>query len=130
VAEGCANGLDVIKKYGFFPVVVLRPMKADHYFVLRFIIAFDSSIIEEAKKARMAINDIAKVILDIGGTPYKMAPLVAKQIWAKSDPSFYKFIAQIKDCLDPNGILNPGKILIDGSPQNPYKLRDLSGGYK
>ncbi len=127
VADGLAKGHEILKELDFFPVVVLRPMKKDHYFVLRFIIAFNSSDKREVERAREAVDRVADVILDCGGTPYKMAPPIAKKIWDKADPSFYEFIAKIKDCVDPKGILNPGKLLVNGTPKNPYKLKDLTG---
>ncbi len=128
VADGLKKGVKAIQDLGFFPVGVLRPMKSDHYFVLRFIIAFDSSKPEEVKKAQQGITDVAKIILETGGCPYKMSPRVAKQIWDKADPSFYDFIAKIKDCVDPNGIMNPGKLLINGTPGHPYTPKDTTGG--
>lgn len=128
VADGLKKGVEVLKELGFFPVGVLRPMKADHYFVLRFIIPFNSASKEEILRVRKAIDQVADVILDTGGTPYKMAPHIAEKIWERADPSFYNLIAQIKDCLDPNGIMNPGKLLVNGTPKHPSKLKDLTGG--
>ncbi|MHA1340374.1 MAG: FAD-binding oxidoreductase [Promethearchaeota archaeon] len=128
VADGLKRGVKLLKKFGFFPIGVLRPMKSDHYFVLRFIIPFNSSNLEEIRLVRKAIDGVAEIILDIGGTPYKMAPHIASKIWERADPNFYNLIARIKDCLDPNGIMNPGKILVNGTPKNPYKLKDLTGG--
>jgi len=127
VADGLIKGTEILNKYQFFPVGVLRPMKSDHYFVLRFIIPFNSSDIDEIKKVRNAIGELTDLILDIGGVPYKMAPHMAEKIWSRGDPNFYNLIARIKDCLDPNGIMNPGKILVKGTPKNPYKLKDLTG---
>jgi FAD/FMN-containing dehydrogenase len=96
--------------------------------VLRFIIAFDSAKIEELKKARKAIDGVSEVILDIGGTPYKMSPSVAKKVWSKADPEYYNLIAKVKDLLDPNGIMNPGKLVVNGTPNHPRELKDLTGG--
>ena len=128
VAEGCREGEKILRDLGIFPVVVLRPMKSDHYFVLRFIMAFDSSKVEQVEKARKAVDMVSDVILKVGGTPYKMSPPVAKKIWSIADPEFYNLIARVKDLLDPNSILNPGKLLINGTPNHPYKLKDLTGG--
>jgi len=110
VAEGVARCTKIILDQGFFPVGVLRPMKADHYFVMRFIIAFNSIDQEEIEKLKVALRGVAEVILDIGGVPYKMAPWASKMVWEKSDISFYKLLKRVKDMMDPNDIMNPGRL--------------------
>ncbi|MHA1274450.1 MAG: FAD-binding oxidoreductase [Promethearchaeota archaeon] len=112
VGEGVKRCRDIVLKYGLIPVGVLRPMKADHYFVLRFIISFNSIDQEEIEKVKKALREICEVILDIGGVPYKMAPWAAKMVWEKGDISFYKLLRKVKDMLDPNNIMNPGKIFV------------------
>ncbi len=104
-------------------------MKDNHYFVLRFIISFNSASQEEARNARKAIDGVSDVVLECGGTPYKMSPQVATKIWDRADPEFYNLLARIKDLIDPNGIMNPGKLLIKGTPNHPYTLKDLTGGF-
>jgi FAD/FMN-containing dehydrogenase len=128
VADGLMAGSKVLSDRGFFPIGVLRPMKGDHYFVLRFIIPFNKSSNEEINKVRDAIEHVADVILDIGGVPYKMSPPIARKIWTRGDKNFYELIAKIKDLLDPNAILNPGKLLVFGTPNHPYTLPDLYQG--
>ena len=113
VAEGLRRGEEILRNHGFFPVGVLRPMKGDHYFVLRFIVPFNSADDAEREKVRKATREVADLILDIGGVPYKMAPWMAQKIWKRADPSFYNLLQRIKNLLDPNGIMNPGKLLVD-----------------
>ncbi len=125
VADGLLAGSKVLADHGLFPVGVLRPMKGDHYFVLRFIIPYNCDDEEEISQVRQAISGVADVILDIGGVPYKMAPPIAEKIWERADSSFYALLARLKDCLDPNGILNPGKVLTRGTPEHPYELVNL-----
>jgi FAD/FMN-containing dehydrogenase len=125
VADGLMAGTKVLEDLGLYPIGVLRPMKADHYFVLRFIVPFNAVDPEEIQRVRQAIAGVADVILDIGGVPYKMAPLIAKRIWARADPSFYDLLARLKDLLDPNGIMNPGKLLVNGTPEHPWEMPDL-----
>lgn len=112
VGEGVKRCKKIILDQGLFPVGVLRPMKNDHYFVMRFIIPFDSSNQEEIDRVKIALKEVCKVVLDIGGVPYKMAPWAAKIVWNKADPSFYKLIKRVKNMLDPNNIMNPGKLLV------------------
>ncbi len=116
VAEGLRRGEEALRKYGFFPVGVLRPMKSDHYFVLRFIVPFNSADETEKEKIKLATREVADIILDIGGVPYKMAPWMAQKIWKKADPSFFNLLKRIKDLIDPHGIMNPGKLFV-----NPQK---------
>ncbi|MHA1343471.1 MAG: FAD-binding oxidoreductase [Promethearchaeota archaeon] len=112
VAEGVKRCKDIIMGNGLFPVGVLRPMKSDHYFVLRFIIAFNSIDQEEIERVKITLREICKVVLDIGGVPYKMAPWAAEMVWKKGDISFYKLLKKVKDTIDPNNIMNPGKLFI------------------
>jgi hypothetical protein len=112
VAEGLRRCEAALRKYGLFPVGVLRPMKSDHYFVLRFIVPFNSVDESEKDSVRKATREVADTILDIGGVPYKMAPWMAQKIWKKADPSFFTLLQRVKNLLDPNGIMNPGKLFV------------------
>ncbi len=119
VADGLRRGEEILRKYKFFPVGVLRPMKSDHYFVLRFILPFNSADEADKERAGKANRELADMILDIGGVPYKMAPWMAQKVWKKADPSFFNLLKRIKDLLDPNGIMNPGKLVV--GPQQEGK---------
>ncbi|TFF99976.1 MAG: FAD-binding oxidoreductase [Promethearchaeota archaeon] len=112
VAEGVERCKEIIMQHGLFPIGVLRPMKADHYFVLRFIISFNSIDKEEIERVKKTLRGICEVVLDIGGVPYKMAPWAAKLTWEKGDISFYKLLKRVKDMMDPNNIMNPGKLFV------------------
>ncbi len=112
VGEGVARCRKIAIDHGLIPVGVLRPMKADHYFVLRFILPFNSIDQDEINRVRGALREICEVVLDIGGVPYKMAPWAAKMTWEKGDISFYKLLKQVKDMLDPNNIMNPGRLFV------------------
>ncbi len=110
VGEGVERCRKIVLDNGLIPVGVLRPMKADHYFVLRFIIPFKSNDQEEIGRVKKALKGIVETVLDIGGVPYKMSPWAAKMVWEQSDISFYKLLKRIKNMIDPNDIMNPGKL--------------------
>jgi hypothetical protein len=114
VSEGLRRGEALLKSLGFFPVGVLRPMKSNHYFVLRFIVPFNS--VDEEEKARVvqATRGLADIILDIGGVPYKAAPWAARKIWARADPELFALLQRVKHMMDPNDIMNPGKLVVRG----------------
>ncbi len=87
-------------------------MKADHYFVLRFILSFNAIDEEEKVRVKETLKGICEIVLDIGGVPYKMAPWMAKMVWEKGDINFYKLLKRVKEMMDPNDIMNPGKLFM------------------
>ena len=111
---GMKKGEEIHKKNKFFPVIVLRPHKQDHYFVLRFILAFDKRSKEETKIARQTLQELAAVILDdCKGVPYKPAGWAVKMIQERADPASIEFLKRVKKFMDPKNILNPGRLAFE-----------------
>ncbi|MFX0100764.1 MAG: FAD-binding oxidoreductase [Candidatus Hodarchaeota archaeon] len=114
VHHGLKKGEEIHKKNKFFPVVVLRPMKHDHYFVLRFILSFDRLDAEETKRARSTLQELATVILDdCKGVPYKPAGWAWDMIKERADPEFLALVDRIKKFIDPKGIMNISRFNFD-----------------
>lgn len=111
--EGCLKGLEIHKKYNRIAGVLHRPMKYGHYGVQRFLIPFDKSSRQDIETVTALCEELVEMILDIGGIPYKMPPKVAKIMMQRADPTFVELLKKIKYTLDPQGILNPGKLGID-----------------
>ncbi len=107
---GMKKGEDIHKKNKFFPVIVMRPHKQDHYWVLRFILAFDRRSKEETVLARKTLQELAEVILDdCKGVPYKPAGWAVDMIQERADPASIDFIKRVKNFMDPNHVMNPGR---------------------
>ncbi|NVM55750.1 MAG: FAD-binding oxidoreductase [Candidatus Helarchaeota archaeon] len=111
--EGCLRGIEIHKKYDRVPGVLHRPMKYGHYGVQRFLIPFNKSSKQDIQEVTALCKELVEMILDIGGIPYKMPPWVAKILMDRADPNFVQLLKRIKHTLDPNGILNPGKLGIN-----------------
>ncbi|MHA1380107.1 MAG: FAD-binding oxidoreductase [Candidatus Helarchaeota archaeon] len=109
--EGCERGTKVMEKYGFVPGVLHRPMKTGHYSVMRFYIPFNKDDPEELKKVRAMCNELVDIVLDVGGIPYKVPAWAAKKVFNKADPNFVELMKRVKNLLDPNGIMNPGRLI-------------------
>lgn len=65
-----------------------------------------------AEKVRYQLRmEDAKCVLDAGGMPIWTGPLYSQFMVEKGyyDANYLKFLKSIKDTLDPNGILSPGK---------------------
>jgi FAD/FMN-containing dehydrogenase len=108
---GMKKGEEIHRKNHFFPVIVMRPHKQDHYFVLRFILAFDRKSKEETALARQTLQELAAVILDdCKGVPYKPAGWAVQMLQDRADPPSIEFLKRVKQFMDPNGIMNPGRL--------------------
>jgi len=63
---------------------------------------------DDMKNAREGLEETNKMVLEIGGVPWKTEFIGQKLIMEKADPQFKALFKQIRNLLDPNGIMNPG----------------------
>lgn len=98
------------EKAGFPPVLVSRPVWLGHYGVARFIQIFRKNDPEHRRAVREVNRQIADVCLELGYIPYKAPEWVAEKFVQKWDPTYRNVMVKIKKMLDPNGIMNPGKM--------------------
>ena len=109
--EACNRGLTVMDKYGFLPGVLHRPMKRGHYGVLRFFIPFNKNDPEDNKTVRKICNELLDIVLDVGGVPYKVPAWAAGRLMEQADPNYVDLLKRLKKFFDPNGIMNPGRLI-------------------
>ena len=55
------------------------------------------------------IEEIADVCIDAGCIPYKTPIWMTAKMREKINPGWLKLFDKIKNCMDPNGIFNPGR---------------------
>ncbi|MHA1785645.1 MAG: FAD-binding oxidoreductase [Candidatus Helarchaeota archaeon] len=109
--EACNEGLKVMDKYNFLPGVLHRPMKRGHYGVLRFFIPFNKNDQDEIKTVKKICNELVDIILDVGGIPYKVPAWAASKVFERADPNYVDLLKRLKKFFDPNGIMNPGRLI-------------------
>ena len=76
-------------------------------------ILIDPSLPEEMRRAENAVGDIFKETVNLGGTlsgEHGVGNTKSKYLSLEIKPRELKLMKDIKTLLDPNGILNPGKI--------------------
>ena len=106
---GVKQGMRLMEEQGFPPIVVTRPMQAGHFGVLRFMAVFDKKDEEEVRRVRKLNEALCDMVISLGFFPYKTPAWVIERHRDKIDPGFIALLRKVRETLDPNGIMNPGK---------------------
>ena len=107
--EGVEACFEILEAEGFPPILVARPMKGGHFWVLRFILHFDRQDPRDLKRTRGTLSLLGDRLLDLNYIPYKPAAWAVEKIRERDRHGFFKLMERMKACMDPNGILNPGR---------------------
>jgi FAD/FMN-containing dehydrogenase len=99
----------LLEAHGFPPFVVARPMDGGHYYVLRFVACFDRAASADVERVRACMGALADCVLDHGYVPYKASADAATRIAARAKPGFTELLTRVRDALDPDRRMNPGR---------------------
>ncbi|NHJ14881.1 MAG: FAD-binding oxidoreductase [Candidatus Thorarchaeota archaeon] len=102
------KGRKIVERHGFELIAFLKPMKGMHFGEFKFIFRFpkDEATLDRIRKCNLELLEMA---LDHGAIPYKTPVWAAKLLQERIDPSFVMLFRKVRDALDPNGIMNPGR---------------------
>jgi glycolate oxidase len=92
------------------PSIRMSMYRGVHYGMLRAMTPFNKKNPKETENARRAIVECLKVDLDNGGMPYKPPVDFAVEINKRAHPGYIMLMKRLKTFLDPNDIMNPGKL--------------------
>ncbi len=110
--EGYRKGTQIMERYGFSPMIFMRAMREGHYGVLRYLVPFNKGSAKEKDKVKDMCRELCKLVLDIGGIPYKPPIWMAEMIQQRMDRGCLELMKKIKKLLDPNGVMNPGRLCL------------------
>jgi len=100
----------VFDKYAFTSYIRLSIYRGTIQGMLRAIIPYNRADEQDVEAVRKIAREVVEVILDCGGLIYKAPSFACEAMWQRGDPNFLKLLKEIKDKLDPNRIMNPGRL--------------------
>ncbi|HJX12024.1 MAG TPA: FAD-binding oxidoreductase [Dehalococcoidales bacterium] len=105
IKEGCA----LQDKHGFTRTSYSRVMNEGHFVGLRWLLPYDKGDPVLVEKIKALCRDQMEMIIRHGFIPYKTPVSAIRQLEARADPEWTKLHRRVKEMLDPNNILNPGR---------------------
>jgi glycolate oxidase len=108
-SKGVEACFEILRAEGFPPILVARPMKGGHFWVLRFILHFDRADPIDVGRTRRTLGLLGDRLLDLHYVPYKPAAWAVRKIRERDRHGMFTLMERLKNCLDPAGILNPGR---------------------
>ena len=97
----------IFKSHNVPPYIMLKTMKSSHNGIFRPIFRFKKFTDQE--RMFKLIEEITDVCIDAGCIPYKTPIWMTAKMREKINPGWLKLFDKIKNCMDPNGIFNPGR---------------------
>lgn len=108
IPEAYRRGAEISRKYGIPPTLGSRLIGQTHNIVMFFSYSFNRSDPNDMQNARNALEETNHLALELGGIPWKGELGAQKLTLQKMDPNYKKMFFNIRQMLDPNGIMNPG----------------------
>ena len=111
LAKSYRESEKIYEKYGYSIQAYNRFMGNGHYGIIRFNACFwKKHDFDERKKVNAMLKEVANALLEFNGILYKPPMWATEILLKKGDPAAVKLMRKIKRLLDPNRIMNPGKL--------------------
>ncbi len=93
----------------FTPWIYAKTFKHGHFGAMRTLLGFDRSNAEEVREARVLMQEMAEELMNVGYIQYKTPVWCTEMLLEKIDPNYALLMKKIKNAIDPNRIMNPGR---------------------
>jgi len=108
--QGIKRLNQVFDKYGFTPYIRLAIYRGTLQGMMRALMPYNRADEKDVEAVRKIAREAVQVILDCGGLIYKAPSFACEEMWRRGDPNFLKLMQKVKQTLDPNGVINPGRL--------------------
>ncbi|MFW9822027.1 MAG: FAD-binding oxidoreductase [Candidatus Thorarchaeota archaeon] len=106
--EAIVRAAEISNKFSIVPTQAIRIIGRGHCIMFAPTFAFNRADPLDMKNARDALDETNKLVLELGGIPWKAELAGQKLIVKQMDPNYKNLLKTIRSSLDPNGIMNPG----------------------
>jgi FAD/FMN-containing dehydrogenase len=110
--QGIKRLNEVFDRYCFTPYIRLSIYRGTLQGMLRALMPYNRGDEKDIEAVRKIAREVVQVILDCGGLIYKAPSFACEEMWKRGDPNFLKLLKEIKQTLDPNRIMNPGRLCL------------------
>ncbi len=107
---GIKKAREIMERYNFPPMGTQRTMGLGRYSIMRFLIPYNRKDEQEIREVREMMKELARMELEQGALMYKAPEWATGMMLEKADPGYLDLLRRIKRLLDPNDIMNPGKL--------------------
>lgn len=108
--KGIKSLNEIFDKFSFTPYVRLSIYRGTLQGMMRALMPYNRDDENDVDAVRKMAREVVQVILDCGGLIYKAPSFACKAMWERGDPGFLKLMKLVKKTLDPNSIMNPGRL--------------------
>jgi glycolate oxidase len=107
--ETMRRGLEIEDRFNLTRSGYTRIMNEGHFRAVRWLLPYDKGNPEDVARIRDVSAEQLRMILETGYMPYKTPVWAMKELKKQMDPNLLALQRRIKQMLDPNDILNPGR---------------------
>jgi glycolate oxidase len=113
--ETAKRGCALQDKYNITRSLYSRVMNEGHFVGLRWMLPYNKEDPETVKRVEALCLEQLDLVLEMGYVPYKTPVWAVRKLEERAGPEWVKLHQRVKEMLDPNNILNPGRW---GAPQD------------
>lgn len=107
--ETAKRGCALQDKYNITRSLYTRIMNEGHFVGLRWMLPYNKEDPETVKAVEALCVEQLELVLEMGYIPYKTPVWAVRKLEERAGPEWVKLHQRIKEMLDPNNILNPGR---------------------